>query len=338
MTIREYIQDQLLNPFREHPTNIQNTLIEIITQRLEKLYDLTVEFPEIVSPNQNRLDILKAIADQFLFNIRQEADIQEQIDILDNILYVYTKRGSLDTIENMWKYYGGDLPKDIKVIIPSERVFRYSRSPLSGTHVFQDGKTNRTGTYEVRLTNSNYPIDKLRDFMINELAAAGNYFYFTNALSVQVLEGNYSHYRYDIDTDYLHEIQSYIPQKDHGLKWSGYTRLDCKDFDPTWSGKMDVILYLSTMFPLIYIDESDFDLNVSEVSQAPFSKVEFPTYEAETFYENIYNLVPTAYEYNPTIQSKFQDENGEDYPIGEGYFVLGKSLLGTNLNIGFTVS
>ena len=167
MTIREYIQDQLLNPFREHPTNIQNTLIEIITQRLEKLYDLTVEFPEIVSPNQNRLDILKAIADQFLFNVRQEADIQEQIDILDNILYVYTKRGSLDTIENMWKYYGGDLPKDIKVIIPSERVFRYSRSPLSGTHVFQDGKTNRTGTYEIRLTNSNYPIDKLRDFMIN---------------------------------------------------------------------------------------------------------------------------------------------------------------------------
>ena len=205
--IREYLKKHLLSPLKQYPTIIQETLIELIIQKLEKLYEYTILFPEIVSPDKSRLDIVRVIANQFLFTIREEADLQEQIDILDNILYVYSKRGSIDTIENMWKYYGGDLPKDVQVIIPTYNLFRYSISPFSYTHVFQDSEINRPGVYEVRLTNNTYPIPKLQEFMLKELVAAGNRIYFTNAISAEIsVDNNPSAYKYDISTCNLLEL------------------------------------------------------------------------------------------------------------------------------------
>lgn len=221
--IRKYIQDTLLDPLKYYPTAIQDTLLEIITEKLETLYNYTLVFPEIVTPTRTRLDILKTIADQFLFTIRDEADLQEQIDILDNILTVYNKRGSIDTIENMWKYYGGDLPRDVQVIVPSYNLFRWDISPYSGVHVFEDGGTNRTGVYEIKLTNSNYDIPRLRDFLLKELVAAGNQIYFTNALSAEIREDRSSSYfLYDIvkEDDFLH-LQLTVPQSFYGLSYSG---------------------------------------------------------------------------------------------------------------------
>ena len=140
--IRSYIQSHILAPLKQYPTIIQDTMLEVITSKLEELYELSWMFPNIITPNTSRLDILEAIAQQFLFTIRRDADLQEQINILNNILYVYNRRGSVDTIENMWKYYGGELPKDVKVVIPSYNLFRYSMSALSGTHTFVKGKSS----------------------------------------------------------------------------------------------------------------------------------------------------------------------------------------------------
>lgn len=137
--ISPFIRNHLLEPLKNYPTVIQDTMIDIITQRLQELYDLTVEFPEILSPNQDRLDIIESIAEQFLFAVREEADIKEQIDILENILYVYRRRGSVDTIENMWKYYGGDLPRELKISAPFNKVFKYNISKLSGIDAFMTG-------------------------------------------------------------------------------------------------------------------------------------------------------------------------------------------------------
>lgn len=187
-SIREYIEATLMEPLKRYPTSVQGAILELIALRLEELYAYIQKFPEIVTPDESRLQVVNTIADQFLFTIRNEGDIGEQLRILDNILYVYRKRGSIDTIENMWKYYGGDLPKRVKVNIPSYNLFRYSVSPYSQTHVYQDGTINRSGTYEVILTNNTYDIEKLKEFMMDELVAAGNYVYFTNNIDIGIPE------------------------------------------------------------------------------------------------------------------------------------------------------
>ena len=303
--IKPFILNHLLEPLKNYPTIIQDTMIELIAQKLQLLYEYTIQFPEIVSPTQTRMDILQAIADQFLFTVRDDADIQEQIDILDRILYVYNRRGSIDTIENMWKYYGGTLPKNVKVIIPSYNLFRYSISRLSGTHkfingginyvildtkaptfvpkgtvVYREGSTryrattgiqedssqvylstidglevgdtliikdyyqgkitdisysritdiNRTGAYEIRLVNNTYPIPDLREFLIKELVAAGNYIYFTNTLYFDITSsvGLSNHYKYLVTSDDLIEIQMPVLKSHQGLTWSGFNQLSRK--------------------------------------------------------------------------------------------------------------
>lgn len=199
--IRSFIKSYLLSPLKQYPTVIQDTIMELITQKLEALYQYTIKFPEIISPNSSRLDILSAIADQFLFTVRNEADLQEQIEILDKILYVYSRRGSIDTIENMWKYYGGDLPKEVQVIIPSYNLFRYSVSTWSGSHYFPDATTHKIpGAYEIKLANNTYPIPELKDFLIKELVAAGNEIYFTNDAHIHIDPEDYATnpYIYDV--------------------------------------------------------------------------------------------------------------------------------------------
>lgn len=334
--IRPFIFENLLQPLKQYPTIIQDTMLEIIAQKLQSLYDYTIEFPEIVSPNQSRLDILQAIADQFLFTVRNDADIQEQIDILDNILYVYSRRGSIDTIENMWKYYGGKLPKDVKVIIPAYNLFRYSISKLSGTHVFQDNKTNRTGVYEIRLTNNTYPIPDLREFLINELVAAGNYIYFTNTLYMDITSLNeYSNnYKYIVTKDDLIQIQLSVLKSHQGLTWSGINPLSKNSEDSAWSGRGSI--YLEVI--------KSVDLNLVNLSTyTPYNSLGVYMDIIPTISEIIYSIkINKKYEIHRKdflyctindsslyISRYLYNSQGEiinsDYP---GYFILGKSLLG----------
>lgn len=250
--VRSYIETQLLEPLKRYPTVIQDTMIEIIIEKLETLYEYTLRFPEIVSPDMSRLDILKVIADQFLFTVREDADLQEQVDILDNILYVYSRRGSIDTIENMWKYYGGKLPRDVKVMIPSYNLFRYSLSKLSGTHRFANdpdetgqGDYYRTGVYEVRLTNNTYPIPDLKQFMLKELVAAGNRIYFTNALHMQSLKDDTetNPYSYNVLENTIIYLQmSAMKPPSRGLTLSSTSLLDSIKHESKWSGSLNVFL------------------------------------------------------------------------------------------------
>ena len=66
--IRTYIESQLLDPLKRYPTKIQDTLLQIITDRIEELYTYTLKFPEIITPNAQRLDIVAAICEQFKFS------------------------------------------------------------------------------------------------------------------------------------------------------------------------------------------------------------------------------------------------------------------------------
>ena len=328
--IRDFIQSQLLEPLRRYPTLIQDTLLELITQKLEELYELAVRFPEIVSPNQNRLDILKIIADQFVFAIREEADLQEQINILDSILYSYNRRGSVDTIENMWKYYGGDLPRDVKISIPSYNLFRYSISALSGNHVFQDNTNNRTGVYEIKLINSTYPIDDLREFLIRELVAAGNLIYFTNILHMD-LTGDTSHYKYEVYEDTFVNLQLQVLQSQEGLSWSGYNPLSKNSLNSVWSGRASIFLELTKILDieLVLLDTYD----PIEIVRSVIPMIGDIEYDIDTNIETIKYIENLLYYTHPDetilISRYLYNSDGElitsSYP---GYFIVGETLLG----------
>lgn len=338
--IRVFISDHLLEPLKHYPTVIQDTMIEIITQKLELLYEYTLRFPEIVSPTQSRMDILQAIADQFLFTVREDADIQEQVDILNNILYVYSKRGSIDTIENMWKYYGGTLPKDVKVIIPSYNLFRYSISSLSGRDVFQDNTINRTGVYEIRLTNNTYPIPDLREFLIKELVAAGNYIYFTNTLYLDITESSElsNYYKYLVIKDDLINIQLDVLKQNQGLTWSGFNQLSRIGEDSAWSGRGAIFLELVRALEFELVDLSLFtpyeSLGVFVVEQYTSSEVRYPILVNKNTILNLQTLTYyTSSSSSIILDNHLYNDKGESIDPSEipGYFIVGMSLLGEEL-------
>lgn len=331
--IRPFIKDHLLEPLKQYPTIIQDTMIEIITQKLQLLYDYAIKFPEIVSPNKSRLDILKAIADQFLFTVREEADIQEQIDILDHIIYVYNKRGSIDTIENMWKYYGGDLPKDVQVIIPSYKLFRYSLSRLSGTHVFQDNTVNRTGVYEIKLINNYYPVPELRDFLLKELVAAGNLIYFTNDLHMNISPDDIlsNAYKYIVYNHTVLDIQMTILKSNQGLTWSGYNTLSRKGEDHYWSGRGSIFVDLIKVLDTNTVEMNKylpFDIGLLEATNIQALCRIYTNYSKDI--KIINELLYCTPASNALILS-VNSYNSQDEPIESpysGYFILGESSLG----------
>ena len=333
--IRWFIQTHLLEPLKLYPTRIQDTMIEMITQKLMTLYEYTYRFPEIVSPNQSRLDILKAIADQFLFTVRDDADIQEQIDILTNILYVYNRRGSIDTIENMWEYYGGTLPKEVKVIIPSYNLFRYSISKLSGTHVFQDDEENRTGTYEIRLTNNTYPIPELKQFLIKELVAAGNRIYFTNSLLMSLLSSLDNSYKYEViedDTFYI-QMQA-VDSESRGLKLSGKYHFGHKGDNTKWSGRKVLQLEVDLLKSLGSIGLDSYKLYDSlgiVVFRLPSISSILYRLSVSQRDELSVNSLLYCTSSNPEmyLSRNLYDSQGEIVENQySGYFIVGKSLLG----------
>lgn len=319
---------------------MQDTMIELIAQKLQLVYDYTIKFPEIVSPNQSRMDILQAIADQFLFTVRDDADLQEQIDILDNILYVYSKRGSIDTIENMWKYYGGDLPREVKVIIPSYNLFRYSVSKLSGTHKFANdpettgqGDYYITGAYEVRLTNSTYPIPELKKFMMKELVAAGNRIFFTNTLHMESLSDSTetNPYRYDVLEDTLIHYQMLAMRPPvRGIHLSGSSPLNSIEHHSKWSGSMAVFLEVDLMKELSlcflnYYNPLGLDVLPMKTTTV---RLDIRTFKnTKIFLHEFLYCTPTTPDLH--LSRHLYNSAGEvidsNYP---GYFIIGESLLG----------
>ena len=341
--IRDYIDNQLLEPLKNYPTAIQDTLLKIIGDKLEELYNLSLVFPEIVSPNSSRIDILSLIAEQFVFKVREEAELQEQVDILTNILYVYTKRGTIDTIEHMWKYYGGDLPREVEVVTPLDSLFTWNMSKLSCSHVFQDSTLNRTGIYEIKLTNNTYPLDDLKEFLIRELVAAGNFIYFTNKITLNLL-GLLTRSVFDctIYNDTQIEIMMAVNMYYKGLTYdrnsisSTYSGIlgdpvDLINIKNRYSGTFALRIYVSP-----YIHLGTLLLNVYKPLHE-FQRVKGPSIE---IIKSMKNIIPYLcyhlYNYLECYTSKtsiidiehdFFDKNNKHYKK-EKYFILAKSLLG----------
>lgn len=332
--IRNYIRSKLLTPLKSYPTPIQETLLEIITSRLEEIYVLTKRFPEIIGTTNNRLDIINTIAEQFNFELRDEANIKEQLAILENILHLYRKRGSIDTIEHLWKYYGGDLPHDLTISIPSYNIFRYNLSSFSGEHVFQDGGTNRSGAYEILLNNSNYPIPKLRDFLLKEVVAAGNRIYFTNNL-YSLMYGEEASYKYDVMKDYFVDLQMNTSSYRSGMQWSGIGKLSDTSELSVWSGRPELFVELSSIYELGPVSLNDFYPRIIDILAVLPATMDVHYSISSTAEEVLFKEIYTDYteSVDESVIVKYSyDRTGNpiksEFP---GYFVTCSTLLGSEV-------
>lgn len=332
--IRTYIESQLLDPLKRYPTKIQDTLLQIITDRIEELYTYTLKFPEIITPNAQRLDIVAAICEQFKFSIREEAELEEQLRILENILYVYRRRGSVDSIENMWKYYGGNLPKNIKIRIPAYNLFRYTLSSWSGKDVFQDNLNNRTGVYEVLLINSNYSIPDLKEFMLRELVAAGNKIYFTNNIYFDLTSiAGSAHYIYECRKHTFIKKEYSVDASRAGLRWSGLGKLSTNNTKNTWSSKLNLFLELTQIIDLGKVEFTT-SSDLIDIIITSITDYDIVVFRSSSIYEDNYRkfnysafCTPSSEDYH--LSSNLYNEQGtlitSRYP---GYFVLAETLLG----------
>lgn len=173
MVVREYVRKILMEPLKKYRTPIQDAILELMIEYFEEYHTNIQNLPTILAPDKSRYDILIAIAESYGFTIRPEALIDEQVNILANIAYVYKLRGSVYSIEHMKELYGGNLPSPVHIDIPSYKIFRYCISPYDQDEVYQDGNQNRPGIYNVHIYRYYDSVDELVEWMYKELVASG---------------------------------------------------------------------------------------------------------------------------------------------------------------------
>ena len=183
MTIREYVKKTLQVPLRRFNTIVQDAMLEIIVEAIEKLHLNISLLPSILTPTKSRLDILDVIAKSYGYSIDPDADIIEQFNIISHLAYINKIRGSIYSIENMHEFYGGSKPEYVKVEIPSYKIFRYSVSQYSVDHVYQDNRQHRTGVYNLYLRDQDIDLAELQEFMYKELVASGSRIFFMNNIT-----------------------------------------------------------------------------------------------------------------------------------------------------------
>lgn len=327
--MHDYVNKKIITTFRRYPTTVQDTLLRIIGDELQETYDLTDTFTDIMlSPDNLRPDIIKAKAKQYNFDIREEASLSEQIKLLEAINVINSKRGSIESIEKMWTYYGGNLPKNVKIDIPAHNIFRYSISKFSGLDRFQDNNYYRSGVYNINV-DGDYDLKSLRDFVNKELVAAGtkvNYIKRMQPLfpkddkeSGMSADNVYSNYI--LFTDLLVSLNR------SGLTWSTYSQYN------TWSGKANIFVDIYRLYDLGIISIGDITTlelyYYTEKSTLVLASVS-NSLESTTINFNL-KAISTPTEAQMSADQHFYDTEGNEintssnYP---GYFVLGSTLLG----------
>lgn len=187
--LRQYIRENLIDPLKNQSTYTQETLVELITQRLEEIQRAAEEFPDLVNPEKVREHMLEELGKSFAYDLDPRMSVEEQRKVLSHIVETYKRRGSIETIENMWKYYGGNLPKNVKVVIPAYNLFRYSVSKLSGKDRFKDGSYYRSGAYEM-IIEDDIDIQSIKEFVLKELVAAGTNVLFSKKAILDITDAS----------------------------------------------------------------------------------------------------------------------------------------------------
>lgn len=322
------VEKNLISSFKRYSTTVQDTILRIIGERLQETYDLTDSFTDILlEPDASRPDIIKAKSKQYNFDLRDEAALSEHIKLLEAINQIYSKRGSIDSIEHMWKYYGGNLPKDVKISIPANDIFRYNISKWSGSHKFQDDSYYRSGVYNINI-NGDYDVNALREFVNKEFVAAGTEVYYNKFISSYISGTDYgSLYASKVIKRTILDTTSLVSYVKSGLIWSMYSPYK------TWSGRPNLFIDISRVFE---INVSFGDIIVYDISIIAGKGTYVIVTSNDVCWEstlisitNITVCTPTTNNY--IVEKHFYDIEGNEitsntsYP---GYFVLGETLLG----------
>lgn len=327
--IRDIVHDRILDAIKRYPTTVSDTILEIIASRLEEIYWTTHHFPELINPNQDRYDIMRAMASQYDYDMRVLTPLSEQTSLLESILELYRRRGSYDTIINMRKYYGGDLPEFVTLKIPSEQLFTYSVSELSGRDVFPDGEYNRYGVYEVILYDE-YDTSVLREFLLNELVSAGNKLYFSKHLTMY---GDTESDKWVKYSEWIIGSPMYVFRYLEIAKFlSGLTYSNISP-SQTWSGKRNLFIEITQVFELgpLYLDTFNIVDQLIHVDFFRSITAVYRDWKVNTLL-NTWNYDYadyTDYTDESSSEQHLYDSNGNpldsEYP---GFFILGASKLG----------
>lgn len=330
--IHDIINKKLITSFKRYPTTVQDTILRIAGDRLQETYNLTEDFTEIMlQPDRLRPDIVKAKAKQYNFDIREEASLSEQIKLLEAINAIHSKRGSVESIENMWLYYGGNLPKNVKIEIPAQNIFRYNISKFSGQDVFQDNNYYRPGVYNINI-EGDYDLKTLRDFINKEFVAAGTKVNYIKRIPSAILDGDESSLSVDtIYSDYILYTRSIVSLNKSGLIWSVQSRPE------TWSGKANIFVDISKTYEL---DQVQLNTIIPLDLYQYVAKDTFVVASISTTIKNIiiyYKLsaICTLETMLGSFDQHFYDTEGNEiktdskYP---GYFILGVTKLGEVIN------
>lgn len=331
--MHDLVSKKIITTFKKYPTTVQDTILRIIGDELQETYDLTDEFTDIMlSPDSLRPDIIKAKAKQYNFDIREEASLSEQIKLLDAINVIHSKRGSIESIENMWKYYGGNLPKNVKVEIPAQSIFRYSISKLSGSDKFQDNSYYRSGVYNINV-EGDYDLNSLREFVNKELVAAGTRVNYIKRIPSVIPKGNESSMAVDtVYSDYILSTLSLVSLSITGLTWSSFSQYK------TWSGRAEIFVDISKTYEIGTIKICNIIpldlLQYSEKSKLVIASISNISKLNITTYKSIETICTPTNVQSPADQHLYDTEGNEiktnsKYP---GYFVLGSTLLSEVIN------
>ena len=320
----QLLYSSLINSFQALPTTIQDTLLRIISIRLRELYAQIQRIPEeLLQPS--RYDMLKAKAAQVAWDIDNKHSLLEQKDLLESIFEIYKKRGSIESIENMWLYYGRDLPKDVNVSIPLYNIFRYSISKWSGKDKFQDGVHYRAGVFTITIKDD-YDLDQVRDLVMTELVTAGRKVNFLKEIWLSTLDGYIDFSADEVKTDYLIDIQMLTALQKFGLIWSE------QSVSRTWSGKANILIDIAR---LMYIDLVQYIYHPISDIDARLLRDAIARYFSENAWtDHLVSIKPQVkFESDDPAQYyiRYYDKDGnmlEPAAYG-GYFILSESKLGT---------
>lgn len=318
----ELLCNKLINTFKKYPTAIQDTLLRLIAIRLNELNTQLENFSEeILVSHKDSYDILKAKAAQFDYDINTKYSLSEQINLLNSIYTIYSKRGSVDSIKHMWKYYGRDLPKNVEIQIPAAELFRYSISKLSGTHKFQDGVYYRAGVYTI-VIDGEYDLDQVREFVLNELVTAGRKVNFNKKIFSYLL-GDLS--ADTIICDRLISRFSVVSILKTGLIWS----TNSKPY--MWSGSANLLIDIARIFT---IDKINFNYIVDEIERNATTALVvkflsyYNIYKDDLLLTNKFTLC-TNIGIQKDSSIHYYDSFGNEKQLSEypGYFIIGSTKL-----------
>ncbi|AWD93035.1 tail protein [Bacillus phage vB_BceM-HSE3] len=199
-------------------------MVDIIAKEFYKLYVKTEEFTYLVDPDLCPEQFLPYLAQLVGYDYQYDIPAKNQRIIIKNILQIYKRRGTIDSIKSVVKYLGkvddlltGNEPlTDIQIFEPYKYIRRYSQSSFSGTDRFADYDFWNYGIYEIISPQSPH----LYKDALKDVHPAGTKVWFSSNQEIWIPDGSGYTEVEDPKTDYELIIELILQFSNSGARFS----------------------------------------------------------------------------------------------------------------------